>query len=85
MILYYPTCLARTRTNAAGGSRWLTVLSEIANACRSSEKYMTVNLTWPLPPLSPPPPPPPFIIVHVLNLRTVLFRPLWTHQRSTEE
>ena len=25
------------------------------------------------------------ITLYVLNLRTVLFRPLWTHQRSTEE
>ena len=24
-------------------------------------------------------------VIHVLNLRTVLVRPLWTHQRSTEE
>ena len=22
---------------------------------------------------------------HILNLRAVLFRPLWTHQRSTEK
>ena len=24
-------------------------------------------------------------VSEILNLRTVLFRPLWTHQRSTEE
>ena len=26
-----------------------------------------------------------YIYIYILNLRTVLFRPLWTHQRSTEE
>ena len=25
------------------------------------------------------------IYIYILNLRTVLFRPLWTHKRRTEE